>query len=207
MRLRPYVSPSAPAGGGRPVHDARARARTAFHLPNLGTGPERLRAQHSGGGGAALLGHVPVAAPGPLAVPAGRLTLESFQAVVSSAGRRRPVVMRRSAVAAIVIIGWAAAPTAAQRSPSPHDAHHAAVDARGARVMGFDQAQTIHHFRLLSGRRRDRGRREGPGRRRQSRRDSPSPAAHRRPVRGRAASTRRCWCTPRRCPAPTTWRG
>jgi hypothetical protein len=29
-----------------------------------------------------------------------------------------------------------------------HDAHHAAVDARGARVMGFDQARTAHHFLL-----------------------------------------------------------
>lgn len=30
---------------------------------------------------------------------------------------------------------------------SAHD-HHAAVDARGARVMGFDQQRTVHHFRL-----------------------------------------------------------
>ena len=55
--------------------------------------------------------------------------------------------MRPSAFAAIVIC-LAAAATAAQHSPSSHDAHHAAVDARGGRVMGFDQAQTIHHFRL-----------------------------------------------------------
>ena len=30
------------------------------------------------------------------------------------------------------------------------DAHHAAVDARGAHVMGFDQARTVHHFRLYA---------------------------------------------------------
>ncbi len=41
-----------------------------------------------------------------------------------------------------------AAPTAAQHDPSAHAAHHAEVDARGARVMGFDQARTVHHFRL-----------------------------------------------------------
>ena len=28
--------------------------------------------------------------------------------------------------------------------------HHAAVDARGAHVMGFDQARTVHHFRLYA---------------------------------------------------------
>ena len=48
----------------------------------------------------------------------------------------------------IIVAALAAAPEAAQHSPSSHDAHHAAVDARGAGVMGFDQAQTIHHFRL-----------------------------------------------------------
>ena len=55
--------------------------------------------------------------------------------------------MTRFAVA-VIVIGCAAAPAAAQHSPSSHDAHHAAVDARGAGVMGFDQRQTIHHFRL-----------------------------------------------------------
>jgi hypothetical protein len=55
--------------------------------------------------------------------------------------------MRRFAVA-VIVIGFAAAPAAAQHDPASHDAHHAAVDARGARVMGFDQARTIHHFRL-----------------------------------------------------------
>lgn len=40
----------------------------------------------------------------------------------------------------------AAAP--AQHAPSAHEAHHAAVDARGAHVMGFDQQRTVHHFRL-----------------------------------------------------------
>jgi hypothetical protein len=54
----------------------------------------------------------------------------------------------RRCPAALIVIGFAAAPAAAQHNPSPHDAHHAAVDARGARVMGFDQAQTTHHFRL-----------------------------------------------------------
>lgn len=41
-----------------------------------------------------------------------------------------------------------AAMASAQHPPSGHDAHHAAVDARGARVMGFDQQRTVHHFRL-----------------------------------------------------------
>jgi hypothetical protein len=36
----------------------------------------------------------------------------------------------------------------AQHDPAAHAAHHAAVDARGATVMGFDQARTVHHFRL-----------------------------------------------------------
>ena len=39
--------------------------------------------------------------------------------------------MTRFAVA-VIVIGCAAAPAAAQHSPSSHDAHHAAVDARGA---------------------------------------------------------------------------
>ena len=30
------------------------------------------------------------------------------------------------------------------------ESHHAAVDARGAHVMGFDQARTAHHFRLYA---------------------------------------------------------
>ena len=47
----------------RPPHQhARARAGTALDLPDLGTGAERLRAQHSAGGRAALLDHVPIAA-------------------------------------------------------------------------------------------------------------------------------------------------
>jgi hypothetical protein len=36
----------------------------------------------------------------------------------------------------------------AQQGADPHPAHHAGVDARGARVMGFDQQRTVHHFRL-----------------------------------------------------------
>lgn len=36
-----------------------------------------------------------------------------------------------------------AAPAAAQ-----HDQHHAALDARGAKFMGFDQKATAHHFIL-----------------------------------------------------------
>ena len=55
--------------------------------------------------------------------------------------------MRRSALAAIVAV-TASATAAAQHSAPSHDTHHAAVDARGARVMGFDQARTIHRFRL-----------------------------------------------------------
>ena len=38
----------------------------------------------------------------------------------------------------------------AQHPPSAHDAHHAAVDARGGHVMGFDQQRTVHHFRLYA---------------------------------------------------------
>jgi hypothetical protein len=41
-----------------------------------------------------------------------------------------------------------AAAASAQHPPTGHDAHHAAVDARGAHVMGFDQQRTVHHFRL-----------------------------------------------------------
>jgi hypothetical protein len=55
--------------------------------------------------------------------------------------------MTRAAFAAI-FAALAAASGAAQQSPPAHDAHHAAVDARGAGVMGFDQAATMHHFRL-----------------------------------------------------------
>jgi hypothetical protein len=55
--------------------------------------------------------------------------------------------MRRSAFVAL-LTALAGTVGAAQHSPSSHDAHHAAVDARGGRVMGFDQARTIHHFRL-----------------------------------------------------------
>ena len=49
---------------------------------------------------------------------------------------------------AFVALAVVPVPTAAQHDPSAHAAHHAAVDARGARVMGFDQARTVHHFRL-----------------------------------------------------------
>jgi hypothetical protein len=72
--------------------------------------------------------------------------------------------MRVAVVAALLIaIAIAiAAPAGAQPAHQPdgagpggpgqdqtgHAAHHAAVDARGARVMGFDQARTVHHFRL-----------------------------------------------------------
>jgi len=75
------------------------------------------------------------------------LTLESFQAVVSVDGPKEPADMKRSALSAILALG-AFATVAAQHGGSPHDAHHAAVDARGARVMGFDQTRTSHHFRL-----------------------------------------------------------
>jgi hypothetical protein len=66
--------------------------------------------------------------------------------------------MRRTAQAPAVALAFAVAVSgpatgtagraAEQHPPSAHDAHHAAVDARGARVMGFDQQRTIHHFRL-----------------------------------------------------------
>jgi hypothetical protein len=51
-------------------------------------------------------------------------------------------------VVALAALAVAPIPAAAQHDPSAHAAHHAAVDARGARVMGFDQARTVHHFRL-----------------------------------------------------------
>jgi hypothetical protein len=48
-------------------------------------------------------------------------------------------------VAASLLPVLAAAPQAA-----PSHAHHDDVDARGARAMGFDQARTVHHFRLYA---------------------------------------------------------
>lgn len=57
--------------------------------------------------------------------------------------------MRSTLLAAVAIA--LATPTATatpQHSASPHEAHHAGVDARGTRVMGFDQTRTTHHFRL-----------------------------------------------------------
>lgn len=53
----------------------------------------------------------------------------------------------RAAVIAVTCVVLAH-PAAAQHDPAGHAAHHAAVDARGARVMGFDQARTVHRFRL-----------------------------------------------------------
>jgi hypothetical protein len=55
--------------------------------------------------------------------------------------------MKPSALCVILAV-LASTTAAAQHGASPHDAHHAAVDARGARVMGFDQTRTVHHFRL-----------------------------------------------------------
>lgn len=44
-----------------------------------------------------------------------------------------------------------ALPIALAAASAQHpDPHHAAVDARGAHVMGFDQARTVHHFRLYA---------------------------------------------------------
>jgi hypothetical protein len=59
--------------------------------------------------------------------------------------RARPVAS--SALAVGIVIGLAAT-ASAQSAPAPHDAHHAAVDARGAHVMGFDQQRTVHRFHL-----------------------------------------------------------
>src|SRR5687767_14811735 len=56
--------------------------------------------------------------------------------------------MIRTALTAAGLSAAIAAAASAQSAPSPHDAHHAAVDARGAHVMGFDQQRTVHHFRL-----------------------------------------------------------
>ncbi|MEO5823532.1 MAG: hypothetical protein ABIT71_23760 [Vicinamibacteraceae bacterium] len=54
--------------------------------------------------------------------------------------------MKPAAIALVSML--VASPAAAQHTPSAHDAHHTAVDARGAAVMGFDQGRTVHHFRL-----------------------------------------------------------
>lgn len=51
--------------------------------------------------------------------------------------------MRHLACTAAIVAAAAVAP-AAQTARD----HHAAVDARGARVMGFDQQRTVHRFRL-----------------------------------------------------------
>ena len=56
----------------------------------------------------------------------------------------RPAVPSVFAIA-IVLCTTLAPPTAAQ---SPHEQHHAALDARGKRFMGFDQQATMHHFLL-----------------------------------------------------------
>ena len=53
--------------------------------------------------------------------------------------------MTQHALALTLAVTLAGTAAAAQ---SPHDAHHAAVDARGARVMGFDQQRTVHRFLL-----------------------------------------------------------
>jgi hypothetical protein len=60
----------------------------------------------------------------------------------------RTASARATLVASSVLAIGLAATASAQPAPSPHDAHHAAVDARGAHVMGFDQQRTVHHFRL-----------------------------------------------------------
>jgi hypothetical protein len=49
-----------------------------------------------------------------------------------------------SSVVAALVLGSAS--LAAQSAPSSH--HHGDVATRGAAVMGFDQAKTVHHFRL-----------------------------------------------------------
>jgi hypothetical protein len=56
--------------------------------------------------------------------------------------------MRLATIAVASLLGAASA--FAQHPPSAHDAHHADVDARGTKVMGFDQARTVHHFRLYA---------------------------------------------------------
>ena len=54
----------------------------------------------------------------------------------------------KCAVPIVVAFLAATAPAAAQSDPAGHAGHHAAVDARGARVMGFDQTRTVHNFHL-----------------------------------------------------------
>jgi hypothetical protein len=54
--------------------------------------------------------------------------------------------MHIALLVAALLPGLAPAP----QSPAPAHAHHAEVDARGARAMGFDQARTVHHFRLFA---------------------------------------------------------
>ena len=58
------------------------------------------------------------------------------------------MTMKRTIIALCAAMLFAA-PAAAQ-----HDQHHAALDARGARFMGFNQKATTHHFILT----RDGGR-------------------------------------------------
>jgi hypothetical protein len=66
--------------------------------------------------------------------------------------RTVPTLARILAFAVAPAIGGmtiaAAADPAGQHPPAAPEAHHAAVDARGAHVMGFDQQRTVHRFRL-----------------------------------------------------------
>jgi hypothetical protein len=66
--------------------------------------------------------------------------------------RSVPTLVRILAFAVVFAAGGVAIPAAAgpagQHPPSGHEAHHAAVDARGAHVMGFDQHRTAHRFLL-----------------------------------------------------------
>lgn len=48
----------------------------------------------------------------------------------------------------ILFLGAVALAPAQDKSQDPHAAHHAEVDKRGDKVMGFSHEKTTHHFRL-----------------------------------------------------------
>jgi hypothetical protein len=57
--------------------------------------------------------------------------------------------MKRIGFAVVLGVAFASA-VAAQDASSSCASHHAGVDARGDRVMGFDHTKTTHHFRLTA---------------------------------------------------------
>jgi hypothetical protein len=51
-------------------------------------------------------------------------------------------------VSVLALAAAVAAPGMLAAQDAPPSPHHAGVEARGSAVMGFDQAKTVHHFRL-----------------------------------------------------------